>query len=34
VGGVAALQEALDTLAAQVGASLDMQRLQGIVWSY
>ena len=33
VSGVAALQVALDTLAAQVGASLDMQRLQGIVWT-
>jgi hypothetical protein len=33
VSGVAALQVALDTLAVQVGASLDMQRLQDIVWT-
>jgi adenosylcobyric acid synthase len=33
VGAVASLQVALDTLASQVGASLDMQRLQDIVWA-
>ena len=33
VGAVAALPLALDTLASQVGASLDMQRLETIVWA-
>jgi adenosylcobyric acid synthase len=33
VGAAMSLQVALDTLASQVGASLDMQRLQDIVWA-